>query len=968
MKTIYKKLFITLLLLPLTALAQSVLRGSVTDGSSGLPLPGANVIVKGTANGTSTDFDGNYTLSNLKSGDIVEFSYLGFRSVEVTFTSQTTLNVTLEEEASMLDEITLVSIGYGTVRRQDATGSLTTVSTKDFVKGPVVAADQMIQGKVAGVQITNSGGGPGEGAMIRIRQGSSLSANNDPLFVIDGIPVGADNTGGRNPLASINQNDIENITVLKDASATAIYGSRASNGVIIITTKKGKSGDLRVNYTGNVSYSEVADQVDVLSADQLRQYVNTYGNETQQGLLGTANTDWQDEIYRTALGTDHNISLSGGIENITYRVSTGLTDMQGILKKDNFNRATIGVALIGHFFDNHLKVELNNRSSSIKNKFGERGAVGAALAFDPTQNIFNPDGTYFEWHQQLASRNPLAMLEQSNHFGSNVRSLGNVQAEYKLHFFPDLKAVANVGYDYTSGRTYGGFSTDYAYTQATADYESKNESKNRMMDLYLNYKKYLNAIDGSIELTAGYNYQNFDYLFRGGYSINLAGDESINPANRVGYNLQSYFGRGIFNFFDKYILTATIRRDGTSRFAPDFRWANFPSAALAWKVNEEKFLRDVNAVSELKVRLGWGITGQQDIGSLYPSLQTYLTSDPQSQYQLGNQFFPTVRPQQYNPNLKWEETETRNIGLDFGFFENRLTGSFDIYEKRTKDLLAYIPNPPFYGYSNYDNYNIGKMKNQGIEIAAEVVAVRNDNWNISVGGNVTLQNSEITKLIDGAPNFGMATGGISGGVDNQIQRFQVGYTPYAFFVYEQAYGADGRPIDGVFIDRNGDGVITPDDQYLYKKPQADVFYGLYANISYKNWDFSTSWRGSWGNYNYNNVASNLGWSNQVLIRNTDLGNATTELLNTNFGYTGSERYLSDYYIQDASFIRMDNLTVAYTFHNFLGTKADARLSLAGQNLILITNYKGLDPEINSGIDNSIYPRPRMYTLGLGVNF
>lgn len=967
MKTIYEKMLFLLLLFPVGLWAQSTVKGTVTDKTSGQTLPGVSILIQGSTTGTSTDLDGKFSLSNVKKGDVINFSYLGFRTHSVNYQNQQELLVQLEEDSSMIDEV--VIIGYGSVRKEDTTGSVTTVTSKDFVKGPVVAADQMIQGKVAGVQVTSGGGAPGEGAMIRIRQGSSLTASNDPLIVIDGIPVGADNRGGRNPLATINQNDIESVTVLKDASASAIYGSRASNGVIIITTKKGRSGEMQITYSGNVSHSETADRVNVLSADQLRDYINTYGNATQQGLLGTANTDWQKEIYRTALGTDHNIALSGGADNLTYRVSAGLTDMQGILKKDNFNRTTLGVNLIGNFFDDHLKIELNSKSSVIKNKFAERGAVGAALAFDPTQNVRNSDGTYFEWHQQLASRNPLAMLEQSNHFGTNFRYIGNVQADYKFHFLPDLKAVANFGYDYTNGKSYGGFDTDYGYNNVAEIYESSGDSKNRLMDLYLNYKKDLDFIDGSVELTAGYNYQNFDYIFNGGYSRNLAGVESFDIANRVGYNLQSYFGRGIFNFFDKYILTATIRRDGTSRFAPQYRWSNFPSAALAWKVDKENFLRDVNAVSEMKVRLGWGITGQQDIGTLYPSLQTYLMSDPQAQYQLGNQFFPTVRPEQYNPNLKWEQTETRNIGLDFGFFNNRLTGSVDVYEKRTEDLLAYVPNPPFYGFSNYDNYNIGRMKNQGIEIAAEVVAVRNDDWTVAIGGNITFQNSEMTELIPGAPNFGMALGDdTSGGIDNKIQYAQVGYTPYAFFVFEQAYGADGKPIDGVFIDRNGDGVINDDDRYFYRKPQADVFYGFYANISYKNWDFSTSWRGSWGNYLYNDVASNLGWSNQVLIRNTDLGNATTELLDTNFSYAGTERYLSDYYIQDASYIRMDNVTVAYTFRNFLGTNADARLSLAGQNLILITDYKGLDPEINNGLDKTIYPRPRMYTLGLNVTF
>lgn len=968
MKTLQKKLLLLLLILPISMFAQNNLKGVVLDSGSQQPLPGVNILVKGTSNGTTTDFDGNFTLNNLKKNDILILKYIGFKEVTYTYTGQDNVTITMTEDLQQLQDI--VVIGYGTVKKEDATGSVSTVTEKNFVKGPVVAADQMIQGKVAGVQITNGGGAPGEGATIRIRQGSSLSGNNDPLFVIDGVPVAADNTGGRNPLASINQNDIESVTVLKDASATAIYGSRASNGVIIITTKKGKSGEMKINYSGNVSYSSIAKKVDVLSGDQLRSYVNTYGNTNQQALLGTANTNWQEEIYRDAIGTDHNISLSGGSDNITYRASAGFTDMDGILKEDNFTRATTSASVVGNFFNEHLKIEANNKTSSMRNNYSERSAIGSSLAFDPTQNIYNSDGSYFEWNQQLASRNPVALINQSHNYGTAFRSLGNIQAEYKLHFFPDLKAVANFGYDYTTGRSYGGYGYDsnYYYTNASAEYDYTNDSKNRLMDLYLNYHKDIDAIKGSVELTAGYNYQNFDYINNGGYSVNIAGVESVTPATKTGYNLQSYFARGIFNFYDKYVLTATIRRDGTSRFAPEYRWSNFPSAALAWKIDKEKFLENVSYISSLKLRIGWGITGQQDIGKLYPSLPTYLSSDNQAQYQIGDTFYTTVRPQAYNSNLKWEQTETRNIGLDFGLIKNRITGSIDLYEKRTKDLIAYVPNPAFYGFSNYDYYNIGKTKNQGIEMTLEAVVVSTDDWNFTVGGNMTLQNSKVTGLIDGAPDFGISTGGITGGIDNQVQRIQVDYAPNAYYVYEQAYDSNGQPIDGVFVDRNGDGQITTDDRYFYKKPQADVYYGFYTNLSYKNWDLAMSWRGSWGNYNYYNVDSNLGWSNQILIRDTDLGNATAEVLDTNFSYSGSERYLSDYYIRDASFIRMDNLTIAYNFKNFLGSKANARLSLAGQNLILITDYKGIDPEVNGGIDNTIYPRPRMYTFGLNVNF
>ena len=972
MKTLQKKFFLLLLLLPLGVLAQNTVKGVVIDAASQQSLPSVDIKIEGTTNGTATDFDGKFTLSNVKAGEKIVFSYVGFVTQTITYSNQKEIIVVLKEDVQQLKDV--VVIGYGTVKKKDATGSVNTITTKDFVKGPVVAADQLIQGKVAGVQITNGGGSPGEGSTIRIRQGSSLNANNDPLFVIDGVPVAQDNTGGRNPLATINQNDIESVTVLKDASATAIYGSRASNGVIIITTKKGKSGDLKVNYNGNVSLSEIYKKADVLSANQFRDYINANGNAAQQALLGTANTDWQDEIYRKALGTDHNISLSGGTDLLTYRASVGLTDMNGILKRDNMNRGTTSVALVGNFFDKHLKIEVNNKTSVMRNNYSNRGAIGAAVTFDPTQNVRNVDGSYFGWINystptptpvQLAGRNPAALLDQFNNLGTNFRSLGNIQTEYKLHFLPELKLVANFGYDYTTGKTYGNSSPDFLYDE-TDSYQAENFSKNRLMDLFFNYKKDINAIKGSVEVTAGYNYQNLQY-FGSNSSVNNA---IIDPGNKYfnELNLQSFFGRAIVNLYDKYIITATYRRDGSSRFTKDLRWGNFPSAAFAWKLNEESFIKNISSISNLKLRVGWGITGQQDIGSFYPSQPTYLASDAQAQYQFGNQFYTTVRPERYNPNLKWEQTETRNIGLDFGFLKDRITGSVDVYEKRTKDLLAFIPNPPFFGFSNYDNYNIGKTKNQGIEITAEVIPVKNDNVTWAVGGNITLQNAKLTDLIAGAPNFGIETGGIAGGVGNTIQVQTVGYTPNSFFVYEQAYDNLGKPIDGVFIDRNQDGVINTADKYIYKKPTADVFYGFYTNLSYKNWDMAMSWRGSWGNYVYNNVDSNLGWSNQILIRDTDLSNGVTEVLNTNFSNGGITRYQSDYYIQDATFVRLDNLTIGYNFKKFMSEKVSAKLSLGGQNLLLFTDYKGIDPEVSGGIDNNIYPRPRIYTLGLNVNF
>jgi TonB-dependent starch-binding outer membrane protein SusC len=972
MKTILKKLLLLTLLLPISALSQDVLTGNVLDGNNSKPLPGVNVNIKNSPGGVSTDFDGSFKIANIKIGDVVVFSYIGYKTEIITYSGQKNVKIYLNDEQNSLKEV-VVQVGYGSVKKKDATGSVTTLTAKDFNKGPVVAVDQMIQGKIAGVQITSNGGSPGDGATIRIRQGSSLNASNDPLYVIDGVPVDPGIEGGKNPLATINQNDIESVTILKDASATAIYGSKASNGVVIITTKKGKSGDLQIGYNGSFSVSTVAKTVDNLSSDQFRTYVNANGNAAQKALIGTSNTDWQKEIYRIAKGTDHNITLSGGSEMLVYRASVGFTDMSGLLLKDNFNRTTLGINLIGKFFGNHLKIELNNKTAVIKNDYSNKDAIGGAVSYDPTQSIYNADGSFRQWNYSsapLAAANPLSLINQKTNLGNSTRSIGNIQTEYKLHFFPDLKLVANLGYDYQSGRSFGNTSRDfYIVGEQGNSYLNTEEKKNILMDLYVNYKKDLKIIKGSVEFTGGYSYQNFDRKYLKTSTVFSTGVLTNGISLREIVNLQSVFGRAIFNIADKYILTASIRRDQSSRFTEEFRTSYFPSAALAWKIKDESFVKNITSISNLKLRLGWGITGQQAIQSVYPSIPLYLSSTSTAQYPFGNTYYTTVRPLPYNKNLKWEQTETRNIGLDFGFYNNRVNGSIDLYEKRTTDLLLYAPNPSFFGFSNYDNYNIASTKNQGIEISAEVIPVKTNDLTWSIGGNITLQNSKITELIPGANSIGFPSGdGINGGIGNQVQQNQVGYAPNSFFVFEQAYNASGQPISGVFIDRNGNGTIDDGDKYFFHRPTADIFYGFFSNLSYKNWDASMSWRGSWNNYVYNNVDSNFGWQGQVLVRNTDLANGVTNLLETNFTTASAERYLSDYYVQKASFIRLDNVTIGYNFKKLFDNKVNAKLSLGGQNLLIITPYKGIDPEISNGIDKNIYPRPRMFTLGLNVNF
>ncbi|KIA82661.1 SusC/RagA family TonB-linked outer membrane protein [Flavobacterium sp. AED] len=980
MKTIYKKLLFLLLLLPFSILAQNTLNGVVLDKVSGQPIPGVNVNVQGASNGVSTDFDGKYQLSNVKKGDKVVFSFIGYKNTVVNFDSQKALSVSLEEDSNQLKEV-VIQVGYGTVKKKDATGAVTVLTSKDFNKGPVTSADQMIQGKVAGLQIINGGGSPGVDPVIRIRSGSSLSANNDPLYVIDGIPVANGGVeGGRNPLATINQNNIESISVLKDASATAIYGSRASNGVIIITTKKGKSGELKVSYNANLQVSEITKKVDALSSTQFRDFVAANGNAAQQALVGAANTDWQKEIYRTAIGTDHNIALSGGTDNVVYRASVGYANLSGILKRDNVERTTLGANVTGNFLDKHLKIEFNNNTSLINSNYSNNGAIGGAVGFDPTQPVRNADGTYFQWLtspteiNQLAGVNPVSLIEQQNNYGGFYRSLGNVQVDYKMHFLPELKAVANFGYDEMSGTGYGNTAADYrnglkgsGYNNSYKNIESRN---NKLMDLYLNYNKKIESIATQFDVTGGYSYQDFkESKHKSGYNFenNLTTEELFTPTR---INLQSFFARTNITIADKYLVTMSYRRDGTSRFTPEYRWSNFPAVAVAWKVNEENFLKDVTTISSLKLRGGWGITGQQNIGNPYPSIPLYLASNSAAQYQLGNTFYTTYRPQPYNSNLKWEQTTTVNAGVDFGLFNNRITGTIDAYQRTTKDLLLFTDNPAFFGFSNADNYNIGTIDNKGIELAAEVVPVRTANLEWTIGGNITFQDSKITKLTTTQDNTPGITdvGGIDGGTGNYIQNHQVGYSPNTFLVYEQAYGADGKPLDGIFIDRNKDGVVNADDKYRFHKPAADVFYAFNTSVTYKNWDMGMNWRGSWGNFNYNNVDSNKGVYNNVLTRNTDLNNGVANLLETGFAKSNDLQLHSDYYIQNASFIRLDNVSVGYTFNQKPNSSSLVKLTLAAQNVLIITKYSGLDPEISGGIDKNLYPRPITFTLGLNVNF
>jgi len=975
-------LFNVILLVPIIMFGQQTVKGKVTEATGGTALPGVGVIIKGTIKGAATDFDGNYSIENVKPGDVLVFSYIGFNTKEITVTNNTTINVALTESAEALDEVIIV--GYGTTSVKDATGSVTSIKSKDLNKGAIVTADQMLTGKVAGVTITSGGGAPGSESTIRIRGGASLSATNDPLFIIDGVPVdGTGISGLSNPLTSINPNDIESYTVLKDASATAIYGSRASNGVIIVTTKKGNGGGFKANYSANFSASENFNTVDALSTSQFVDYVNTNGTASDIALLGTANTNWQNKIFRTGYGTDHNLSLIGGTSELNYRGSIGFTKQTGTLLTSNLERATYSFSVGSKLLDDHLNIDANAKVSLINNRFADTGAISNAISFDPTRPVYDSTsrfGGFYEWLQPNgnpiaigAPRNPVAQLSQRNNTSHATRTIANVQFDYKMHFLPELRANLNLGVDLSSSNGDDNTSNSASSIKNNEIFNSTNHyeqtKENKLMDFYLDYAKDLVSLNSSVDFMAGYSYQNF--LNEGfNNSISATNEESFDYYNEL--NLQSFFSRVKFSVAEKYLLTLTYRRDGSSRFSEKNRWGNFPSAAFAWKIYEEPFMKDNNTITNLKLRLSWGITGQQDVGDYYPAIATYLASTQSAQYQFGNGFITTFRAQPFNSTLKWEETETYNVGVDFGLFNSFVNGSVDAYFRKTKDLLNFIPFPGGSSLSNAGLANIGKMENKGIELMLNSNLVKKEDLSLNVNLNFTYADTEITQLTtnDGPEYEGVETGGISGGVGNTVQRHTVGYAPNSFFVYQQVYDANGKPIEGVYVDRNNDGSVTNADKYRFKKPTADYTAGLTTDLNYKNWNLNMAWRANVGNYVYNNVDSNLGFGLQLLNSSFPevISNGVQNVLETGFILGGTQRYLSDYYVQEASFVKLDNVSIGYNFGSLFGENSNFSVNGSVQNVLTITNYEGLDPEVGGGIDYNIYPRPRTYMLGVNLNF
>ncbi|WP_189603452.1 SusC/RagA family TonB-linked outer membrane protein [Salinimicrobium marinum] len=975
MRTLFKSTLLLLFMLPMSFFAQSTLTGTVIEEETGMPIPGVNVLIDGTSRGTTTDFDGNFTLSDLEEGNEIVFSYLGFAPQQVTYTGQQTLDISLSPDTAQLEEVVL--IGYGSQRRQDATGAVEQISSEQFNRGAIVSPEQLIAGKSAGVRITPSSGEPGGGGEIRIRGGSSLSANNSPLIVVDGIPLDQGGVQGvRNQLNAINPNEIKDFVVLKDASATAIYGSRASNGVILITTKTGtKSTPLSFEYDLQASISQVTDRVDVLNAEQFRDLIESEPG-TDPALLGDASTDWQDEIYQTSVGAIHNLTVSQGFENFTYRVNYNNTSQTGVLRTDTYERNALNLALNQDLFDGDLKLSLTAKGSIDRNKFANQDAIGAAVNFDPTQPVYDENSRYdgfYEWSDangvalQQATRNPVALLMQRDNGGRTQRIISNFNVDYRIPLIEGLRFNMNAGIDYADneGRNFSPISSATVLQSIPAEENYWGYNRNTLLDFFFNYKPYIESLSTAVDLTVGHSYQEFYTTDQQEFTDqNVEGFWILNNRNIDRNALESYFARASFDIDDRFLLSGSIRRDGSSRFSEDNRWSIFPAVAVGWKLNNENFLRDSEVISELKLRAGYGVTGNQEIGSNYGYIGLYSPSIQGARYQIGNNFYRTLRPEEYDRNLRWEELESYNAGLDFGLFNNLVSGTVDAYYRTTDGLLATVPVPAGANLSDQLLTNVGETMSRGLEVSLNGNIFNRENFSWNMNYNISFQELEITNLSLGEnPNFFIPQGGISGGVGNTIQLWRKGLDPTTFFVFRQVYDSNNEPIEGAYVDVNGDNTITEEDRVPYKKASPDFFMGFTNTLNYKNLDLSFTFRGSFGGYMYNNTQSSTGFrSAGTVTPQPYYSNFSSNVLETDFQ---NNQFFSDYYVQSADFVRLDNVNIGYLFP---GEKVDFRTSLTAQNLFTITDYEGLDPEISGGIDNNFYPRPRTFVLGLNIIF
>ena len=976
-------LLVALLLMGcLQLLAQTrTIKGEVTDAQNGDALIGATVMVEGGKNGTVTDFDGNFVLQVPSSAKKVKISYIGYLDKVVTISDN--MKVKLESDSQTLTDV--VVIGYGTARKSDLTGSVATVKAKDFNKGLVSSPEQLINGKVSGVQIMSNSGSASAGSTIRVRGGASLNASNDPLIVLDGVPLEQGGISGNssNFLSMINPSDIESMTVLKDASSTAIYGSRASNGVIIITTKKGQQGGLKVNFNTTNSVQTRAQMVDMLDYDDFVSVINKYGTANQKSLLGDAHTDWNDEVYHTAFGTDNNLSLAGSIGKfLPFRASVGYYNQSGLVRKDNVERWTGNIVLTPSFFQDHLKLTINAKGTLNNNSFNAGGAVWAAATFNPTIPVYSGSSNYGGYNEALDAdgypvnagvRNPRGLVDQYDSKSKVSRFIGSMDVDYKVHFLPDLKLHATLGADYAKGdgtiyvpaEAASAFNKDASLSGNDYKYgPQKNE--NRLLTLYANYAKYFENIKSNVDVTAGYDYQYWKSSTPEYFTKSAAGTTlSTVKASDYRHVLLSYYGRINYSFDGKYLLTATMRRDASSRFSKDNRWGTFPSVALGWTLTEEPWLKDNKVLSNLKLRASYGVTGQQDGIGNYNYLPVYTSSVTGAEALINGNYITTYRPEAYVENLKWETTTSWNFGLDFGFLNGRIGGAIDFYTRKTKDLLASVPTAAGTNFSKTILTNVGNVDSKGIEISLNATPIQTKDWEWNLSYNFTWQTMKVKNLslVQGGSQTNVKVGP---SIDAyQFQVLSEGYEPYMFYVYHQLYAPEtGKPIEGAYADLNGDGEINDADLYRYHSPAPKYIMGLSTSLRYKQFTLGMSFRANIDNYVYNGMGMSTGAWETVSYNNSQLNNLNASFLKTGFK---TRQYLSDYYVENASFLKLDNLSLSYNVGK-ISKWASLTISAMVQNVFCITGYSGTDPEVPNGMDNSFYPRPRTYSVSLGLQF
>lgn len=966
----------------LQLLAQTrTVKGEVTDAQNGEALIGATVTVEGEKGGTVTDFDGNFSLQVSSSAKKIKVSYIGY--IDKVLAISDKMQVKLESDSKALADV--VVIGYGTARKSDLTGSVATVKAKDFNKGLVSSPEQLINGKVSGVQIMSNSGSASAGSTIRVRGGASLNASNDPLIVLDGVPLEQGGISGNssNFLSMINPSDIESMTVLKDASSTAIYGSRASNGVIIITTKKGQQGGLKVNFNTTNSMQTRAQMVDMLSHDDFVNVINQFGTDNQKSLLGNANTDWNDEVYRTAFGTDNNLSLSGSIgKYLPFRVSAGYYNQSGLVRKDNVERWTGNVVLTPSFFQDHLKLTINAKGTLNNNSFNNGGAVWAAATFNPTIPVYSGNSNYGGFNEALDAdgypvnagvRNPRGLVDLYDSKSKVSRFIGSMDVDYKVHFLPDLKLHATIGADYAKGDGtiyvpgYAAQAFNKDESLSGSDYKyGPQKNENRLLTLYANYAKYFENIKSNVDLTAGYDYQYWKSTTPLYYTKSAAGTTlSTVKASDYRHVMLSYYGRVNYSFDGKYLLTATVRRDASSRFSKDTRWGTFPSVALGWTLTEEPWLKDNKVVSNLKLRASYGVTGQQEGIGNYNYLPVYTSSVTGAEALINGQYITTYRPEAYVSDLKWETTTSWNFGLDFGFLNGRIGGAIDFYTRKTKDLLASVPTAAGTNFSKTILTNVGNVDSKGIEVSLNATPIQTKDWEWNLSYNFTWQNMKVKNL---SLTQGGSQTNVKVGPSIDAYQFQVlseGYEPYMFYVYHQLYDSEtGKPIEGAYADLNGDGEINDADLYRYHSPAPKYIMGLSTSLRYKQLTLGMSFRANIDNYVYNGMGMSTGAWETVSYNNSQLNNLNTSFLKTGFK---TRQYLSDYYVENASFLKLDNLSLSYNVGK-INKWASLTVSAMVQNVFTITGYSGTDPEVPNGMDNSFYPRPRTYSVSLGLQF